>query len=106
LQWASTVVGALDDGGEPELQHARAVLDSLRELESMFPGGTDGFLSDGDQETVRNVFESDRFYEQLPDLRAVLRGLKDRMTKRYGEEREQYDRDLRAALDALEAEPD
>jgi hypothetical protein len=106
LQWASTVVGALDDGGEPELQQARAVLDSLRELESMFPGGTDGFLSDGDQETVRNVFESDRFYEQLPDLRAVLRGLKDRMTKRYGEEREQYDRDLRAALDALEAEPD
>jgi hypothetical protein len=106
LQWARRVVGSLDDGGEPELQQARTVLDSLRELESMFPGGPDGFLSDGHRETVRNVFESDRFYEQLPDLRAVLRGLKDRMIKRYSEEREQYDRDLRAALDALEAESD
>jgi hypothetical protein len=106
LQWARKVVGALDDGAETELQQASTFFGSLSELESIFPGGPDGFLSDGDRETVRNVFESDRFYEQMPDLRAVLRRLKDQMMRRYGDEREQYDRDLRAALDSLEAEPD
>ena len=105
-RWALAAVDALDDGAEAEIQQARALQQSLVELDTLCPGKGQGLLPEGEQATFEQSLSSESFFERLPDLRTVLRSVRERATARCDEENERYLEDLRATQAALEAHPD
>ena len=105
-RWARAAVDALDTGAEAEIQQARALQQSLAELDTLCPGKGQGLLPEDEQTTFEQSLSSESFFERLPDLRAVLRGVRERATARCDEENERYLEDLRATQATLEAHPD
>jgi len=105
ITWARAVFTALERGAEDDVKHARAVLRSLHEIESLFPGTSAELLPETERETANDILGSDRFYGRLPDLRGVIRGLVDRAADRYLLEKASYAQDLRIALANLESDP-
>ena len=106
ISWAKAVFDALESGAEADVRNARSVLDSIADLDRMFPGAVTDLLSPEDRTAAEEVLSSERFYERLPDLRSVVRGATTRTEKRYETERAAFDADLKAAMNRLEAEPD
>jgi len=106
ITWAKAVFEALESGAEADVRNSRSVLDSMADLERLFPGSTADLLSPEDRATADEVLSLERFHERLPELRGVIRGAVDRTEKRYAEERLAYEDDLKKALTGLEAEPD
>src|SRR5690606_10391320 len=106
ISWAKAVFDALESGAEADVRNARSVLDSIADLDRMFPGVVTDLLSPEDRTAAEEVLSSERFYERLPDLRSVVRGATTRTEKRYETERAAFDADLKAAMNRLEAEPD
>lgn len=106
ITWAKAVLESLESGAEEDVRNARTVLDSIDDLERLFPGSAGDLLDGGDRSSVEEVLSSERFHEQLPALRGVIRSVMDRTTKRYEGERSAYEDELKKALAVLEAEPD
>ena len=105
-RWALAAVDALNKGAEGEIQQARGLQESLDELDTLCPGKGQGLLPREELATLEESLSSESFFERLPDLRTVLRGIRKRATARCDEENEGYQEDLRATLAALEASPD
>jgi len=82
------------------------VLDSVADLECLFPGSTTDLLGPEDREAAEEVLSSDRFHERLPDLRGVVRGTVERAGQRYADNRVAYEESLKKARNGLEADPD
>ena len=106
ITWSKAVFDALESGAEDDVRKAKLVLDSLGELESIFPGATSELLDDDDRAAAAEILSSDRFHERLPDLRSIVGGAFSRTQNRYSEEYAAYKDSLRKALDTLEADPD
>jgi hypothetical protein len=104
-RWALAAVDALDNGAEAEMQQARALQQSLTELDTLCPGKGQGLLPENEQATLEQSLSSESFFERLADLRKVLRGVRERATARCEEENKRYLEDLRATQAALEAHP-
>ena len=105
ITWARAMFDALESGAEADVKNARSVLDSLADLERLFPGSTTDLLSAADRTAAAEVLASERFFERLPDLRGVVRSVVDRTEKRYAVDRAAYEDDLKKALTGLETEP-
>ena len=105
-RWALAAVDALDNGAEAEIQQARALQQSLAELHTLCPGKGQGLLPEDEQTAFEQSLSSESFFERLPDLRTVLRSVRERATARCDEENERYLEDLRATQATLEAHPD
>lgn len=106
ITWAKAVFEALETGAEANVRNARAVLDSVADLECLFPGSTTDLLGPEDREAAEEVLSSDRFHERLPDLRGVVRGTVERAGQRYADNRVAYEESLKKARNGLEADPD
>jgi len=106
INWALAVVEALDGGAEADVRKARLLLESARELEGLFPGSTADILADRDRDTAGEVLGSERFFERLPDLRGVIRGLSDGAARHYRDERDSYEGACKAGVTVLEADLD
>jgi hypothetical protein len=106
IRWAKAVLEALESGAEADVRKARSVLDSSADLERLFPGAVNDLLRPEDRTAAEEVLSSERFFEQLPDLRAAVRSILDRAKNKYASERAEYEEDLKNALAALETEPD
>jgi hypothetical protein len=106
ITWAKAVFEALETGAEADVNNARKVLDSIEDLERLFPGSTPDLFGAEDKAAAEEVLSSERFHERLPELRSVILGAADRTEKRYIDERAAYQEDLRVALNVLEADPD
>ena len=104
-RWALATVDALDKGAEAEIQGAHAFQQSLAELDTLCPGKGQGLLLEDEQVTFEQSLSSESFFERLPDLRTVLRNVRERATTRCAEENEQYLEELRATQTALEGHP-
>ena len=105
-RWALAAVDALDKGAEVEIQQARGLRQSLAELDTLCPGKALGLLPGDELGTLEQSLSSESFFERLPDLRTVVRSVRERATARCDEENEGYQEDLRSTLAALEASPD
>ena len=105
-RWALAAVDSLDNGAEAEIQQARSLQQSLVELDTLCPGKGQGLLPEEEATTFEQSLSSESFFERLPDLRAVVRNIRDRATERCSEENKRYQEDLRATQAALEAHPD
>lgn len=102
-RWALAAVDVLDNGAEAEIQQARALQHSLADLETLWPGKGQGLLLEDEKATFEQSLSSESFFERLPDLRTVLRNVRERATARCTEENERYLDDLRTNQAALEA---
>jgi len=106
ITWARAVFEALETGAEADVSNARSVMDSLADLERLFPGSTTDLLRSEDRSAADEVLSSERFHERLPELRGVIREAVDRTEKRYADELTVYKNGLKKALNQVEAEPD
>jgi len=106
ITWAKAVFDALESGAEADVRNARSMLDSLTDLERLFPGAVNDLLSAEDRTAAEEVLASERFFERLPELRGVVRSAVDRTEKRYAVDCAAYEDDLKKALSGLETEPD
>ena len=104
-RWARATLQALDNGAEADIQQARALQHSVGELDMLCPGKGQGLLPDDEQATFEESLSSESFFERLPALRAVLRGVRERATNRCEEENERYLEDLGETQATLEAHP-
>jgi len=105
ITWAKEVFEALESGAEADVRNARTVLDSLADLESLFPGTSAALLPTEERESAEEVLASERFHERLPELRGVIRKAVDRTHRRYETERTAYTEALKNAIVRLEADP-
>ena len=95
----------MESGAEADVRNARTVLDSLADLESLFPGVGTSLLPTAERESAEEVLASERFHERLPELRGVIRKAVDRTRERYETERAAYAEALKNALARLQADP-
>lgn len=106
ITWAKAVFDALESGAEADVRNARSLLESTADLDRLFPGSAGDLLAPVDRTAAEAILSSDRFHEQLPELRDVIRSTVDRTKKRYANDRAAYENDLKRALNSLEAESD
>ena len=106
INWARAATTALDDGGERDVRQARELLNSLAEVGELFPGQLMTLATEDQIEPLQAILGSERFHEQLPDLRGTVRAVRERVRKNYTDEWPQYRESLRTALVSLEARAD
>ncbi len=106
ITWAKAVFDALEPGAEADVRNARSMLDSMADLEGLFPGSTNDLLSLVDRTAAEEVLSSERFHVYLPELRGIIRAVVDRTEKRYAVDHAAYEDDLKKALMGVEEEAD
>lgn len=106
INWARAATTALDDGGERDVRQARELLNSLAEVGELFPGQLMTLATEDQIEPLQAILGSERFHEQLPDLRGTVRAVRERVRTSYTDEWPQYRESLRTALASLEARAD
>lgn len=105
VAWANSVFETLEAGAEDDVKHAREVIDTTTDIETLFPGSTTDLFNQEDKATVEEILSSERFHERLPDLRMIIHGTKDRACSRYEEEYASYRNDLKVAVTRMESDP-
>jgi hypothetical protein len=106
INWARAATTALDDGGERDVRQARELLNSLAQVGELFPGQLMTLATEDQIEPLQAILGSERFHEQLPDLRGTVRAVRERVRNDYTDEWPQYRESLRTALASLEARAD
>ncbi|WP_223278078.1 BREX system P-loop protein BrxC [Nostoc sp. 'Peltigera membranacea cyanobiont' 232] len=106
IQWAKQIVNLLNNGAETEFKAARSLLHNLDEFKALFPKQVLELSSQGNREAIYNVFHSERFQENLPELRRAVRELTGQLEEHYTTEVTEYKHDLQKALNRLELEPE
>lgn len=106
INWARAATSALDDGGERDVRQTRELLNSLAEIGELFPDQLTPLATADQIEPLQAILGSERFHEQLPDLRGTVRAVRERVRDNYTEEWKQYRESLHAALASLEARTD
>lgn len=105
VKWARAVTESLNTGGETEINNARMLQSSLRELRELFPS-IGQILSSTDEVTIQEALGSENFYEHVPALRAAMRSTVDRVKAGYTAHRLSYGTALQSSIHALEAMPE
>jgi len=106
IEWAKSVVTSLESGAEADVQQARDVLNSLTEFTSMFPECAKGLVLETDREVAEGLMRSDRFFDNLPQLRSIIREIKDKTKTRINDEKLKFEMSQKDALSRLESTPD
>ena len=106
IKWANAVFSALESGAEKDVSRAHSTMNSIADLERLFPGSTTDLINPQDQESLDEILISDLFYEHLPELRTIIREVSSRAGKRINDDRISYTQKLNNALNILEAETD
>ena len=106
INWARAATSALDDGGERDVRQARELLNSLAEIGELFPDQLTPLATADQIEPLQTILGSERFHEQLPDLRGMARAVRERVRSNYSDEWQQYRESLRTVLASLEARSD
>ncbi len=106
FRWATAVVDTLAEGAEAEVRRTRSLLGSLADLERLFPGSVGRIMGQEDKTQLQEILSSERFHEQLPDLRSIVRDALNQADTRYQVTWEEYRGQLRASLDQLESGAD
>jgi len=106
IRWTRAATTALDDGGERDVRQARDLLGNLAEIAELFPEHRTASASEDQVEALKATLGSERFHEQLPDLRGTARAVYGQVHTSYVEELEQYRQALRQGLASLEARAD
>jgi len=102
IRWGRTVADALSDGGEQDVQSARALISQLKDLEQLFPGPMNSLDVTSLLELLEPAFISENIHEQLPNLRTGMQKVRGRVRIRYGERIHDFREALKNARDALE----
>jgi hypothetical protein len=102
LTWAREVSKALAGGAETDVRHARAVLAEVDELCGLFFDHPT-LMTDEERAEISDVLSSERFYEQLANLRSLTNGVEERAAAEYRTVYDLYTTDLDSAKQRLEA---
>jgi len=98
IEWARAATRVLDQSGEQDIRRARALLDNLAEIVRLFPEQRDALATKEEVETLQTVLNSERFHEQLADIRGIVSTARRRCRAVYVLELAQY----RATLDDIQ----
>jgi signal transduction histidine kinase len=105
ISWARETTRALDHDGERDIRQTVGLLNALDEIGKLFPEQRTTLASDDGIEMLQDILGSERFFEQLPDLRSTIRTMMAQVNTVYAEEWEQYWQSLQGTETALEAHP-
>jgi hypothetical protein len=106
IRWARSVAKAFEEHAEDEVNAANRLRDSLTEIDMLFPGEGGQLLPEADVQTLAEALRSERFFERLADVRALIRAANERAQARYAELRREVGESLRVMAATLEAHPD
>lgn len=106
IRWARAVAKAFDENAEEDVQAANALRNAFAEMQMLFPGEDHPLLAPSELETLSEALRSERFYEQLANIRSIVRAALERTRERYAEVRREMETGLRAIAAMLEAHPD
>ncbi|MDY7075647.1 MAG: ATP-binding protein, partial [Chloroflexota bacterium] len=106
VRWARAATATLDAGGEGDVRQARGLLGSLAEIGTLFPDQLAALATPDQTEALQDILDSERFHEQLPDLRGAMRTIREGVRAIYTDEWRCYRDALHAALTSLEARAD
>ncbi|MCL5952139.1 MAG: BREX system P-loop protein BrxC [Chloroflexi bacterium] len=105
IRWAREVAKAFDGNAEEDIRAANQLRNRLSEIETLFQGESRNLLPAADMETLTEALRSERFYEQLGSVRAILRAARERTGARYAEIRREVETALHEIAIALESHP-
>ncbi len=106
IAWARQANHALDQGGEADIRRARAVLASLDELDSLFPGETRRLAPHEEPRLIREALKSENFAEKLADVRSQVQVILRTTIHAYQECWNDYNQALSEAEIVLQNQPD
>jgi hypothetical protein len=106
VAWAKAVEEALSSGAEDDIRKARSLMASMNEIETLFPGDFDGLISPEQKACIIGVLDSERFFEQLPELRGTVSNIIENVRVKYAKERAGLSAVSKERLVTLEADPD
>lgn len=106
IRWALATTQALDSDGERDARQAVQLLAALTEIGGLFPEQYSTLATEDEIEGLRSILDSERFYEQLPDLRSTMRDVMARVQSSYAEGWKRYEQAISEVEDRLEARPD
>ena len=106
IRWAQAVAKAFDERAEDDVRAANRLRNSLAEIDMFFPGEAERLLPEADSQALAEALRSERFFERLADVRALIRAAGERTQTRYAEVRREVEESLKVMAAALEAHPD
>ncbi len=106
VRWARAATTTLNADGEYDVRQARQLLGGLAEIGVLFPNQLAALAAQDQIEALQDILGSEHFHEQLPDLRGVVRTIREGVRASYSDEWGQYRDAQRAALASLEARAD
>jgi hypothetical protein len=104
IRWARAAAKALNDGGDRDIQGAKAATQDVEQLGRLFPQTAEAVLPAESKTLLSDILDSENWYERLVDLRGQVRGLLDRTAAVYADEYAAYGSSLKDVAKALEAE--
>lgn len=102
INWARAAIQALEESGERDVRRANTLLNDLDELYVIYPRECEMIAPEGELEEIRLILSSERFYEQIPDLRSAVRKIFQRVANKYCDVLSKYRQEVKNALISME----
>ncbi len=83
IRWARAVMKAFDENAEDDVRAANRLRNAITEMDMWFPGEGCQLLPPEDAETLAQALSSEQFFEQLPDVRVIVRTTQERARAHY-----------------------
>lgn len=106
IRWARAVAKAFDENAEQDVQAANVLRNAFAEMQMVLSNEEQSLLTPTELETLSEALRSERFFEQLANVRTIVRTALERTRARYAEVRQDLENELRAIAATLEAHPD
>ncbi len=104
-RWARDVALSFEHGAEGDVQAANRVRSAVDELETLFPGQGRTLVPSKDAGVLAEALSSERFFERLPDVRAVTARALERARDVSAQTRSELQQSVAEAAQRLEAHP-
>lgn len=102
IRWLRHVADALAEGGEKDIQSARALINQLKDIQQLFPDAMNALDVPVLLEFLEPILASESFHEQFANLRTGVQKVCALVHNRYIERIKEYRNGLSAVRDALE----
>lgn len=106
IRWAKEVLRAFEERAEDDVRTADKLRNDVTGIEVLFQGEGKELLTDSDIQTLAEALRSERFFEQLPAVRAIVRIARERAQARYADVRAEVEQSLKVMAATLEAHAD
>jgi hypothetical protein len=103
IEWGRKIHEALESGAEDEIKNTVKFIKILEDNEALFPGHKQSLSSTEDLEMIDEILKLDNFYEKLPELRRLIRNIKERIVNQFNIEHFEYTKELDAVVSVIEA---